>query len=381
MRRKLGLGALLVLLVSGGVIFLRERPITVQLAMPETQVPLRIYGLGTVEARVLSKVGFEIGGSLVSLLVDSGDRVSRGQNIGALNAAVQEARTERARAALASNSATLVKAEAARARILAVLAQVQANNRRQQELVRQSVTSPQRAEEAQRDENVAQADLAVADADVTVIRPQRADAEAALRQEEATLDQFRLKAPYDAVVISRHVEAGAVVKAGDPIFTLIDPGTIWIQAYIDEERAGQLAVEQPAMIRIRSRPQSEFKGKIVRIGLESDRVNEERRVWLLCEDCPPQMYLGEQADARILTGVRERAIMVPEVAISGFDGRRGRVWLVRDGRLTEAELTFGARDDRGRVEVTGGLPEGDRIVASPLSGLRSGRRATIGTQP
>lgn len=381
MRRKLGLGALLVLLVSGGVIFLRERPITVQLAMPETQVPLRIYGLGTVEARVLSKVGFEIGGSLVSLLVDSGDRVSRGQNIGALNAAVQEARTERARAALASNSATLVKAEAARARILAVLAQVQANNRRQQELVRQSVTSPQRAEEAQRDENVAQADLAVADADVTVIRSQRADAEAALRQEEATLDQFRLKAPYDAVVISRHVEAGAVVKAGDPIFTLIDPGTIWIQAYIDEERAGQLAVEQPAMIRIRSRPQSEFKGKIVRIGLESDRVNEERRVWLLCEDCPPQMYLGEQADARILTGVRERAIMVPEVAISGFDGRRGRVWLVRDGRLTEAELTFGARDDRGRVEVTGGLPEGARIVASPLSGLRSGRRATIGTQP
>jgi HlyD family secretion protein len=363
------------------VIFLRERPITVQLAMPETQVPLRIYGLGTVEARVLSKVGFEIGGSLVSLLVDSGDRVSRGQNIGALNAAVQEARTERARAALASNSATLVKAEAARARILAVLAQVQANNRRQQELVRQSVTSPQRAEEAQRDENVAQADLAVADADVTVIRSQRADAEAALRQEEATLDQFRLKAPYDAVVISRHVEAGAVVKAGDPIFTLIDPGTIWIQAYIDEERAGQLAVEQPAMIRIRSRPQSEFKGKIVRIGLESDRVNEERRVWLLCEDCPPQMYLGEQADARILTGVRDRAIMVPEVAISGFDGRRGRVWLVRDGRLTEAELTFGARDDRGRVEVTGGLPEGARIVASPLSGLRSGRRATIGTQP
>jgi HlyD family secretion protein len=135
------------------------------------------------------------------------------------------------------------------------------------------------------------------------------------------------------------------------------------------------------MIRIRSRPQSEFKGKIVRIGLESDRVNEERRVWLLCEDCPPQMYLGEQADARILTGVRDRAIMVPEVAISGFDGRRGRVWLVRDGRLTEAELTFGARDDRGRVEVTGGLPEGARIVASPLSGLRSGRRATIGTQP
>ncbi|MBN8535177.1 MAG: efflux RND transporter periplasmic adaptor subunit [Rhizobiales bacterium] len=381
MRRALVFGALLALVIAGGIVFLRERPIAVQIAMPETQVPLRIYGLGTVEARVLSKVGFEVGGSLVSLLADSGDRVSRGQEIAVLNAAVQEARAERARAALAANSAALVKADAARIRIQAVLAQVQANNRRQQELARQNVTSTQRAEEAQRDENVARADLAVAEADVAVIRSQRADAEAALRQEEATLSQFRLKAPYDAVIISRQAEAGAVVKAGDPIFTLIDPGTVWIQIYIDEERAGQLALDQPATIRIRSQPQAQFTGRIVRIGLESDRVNEERRIWLVCENCPPQMYLGEQADARILTGVRESALMVPEMAIRGFDGRRGRVWMVRDGRLAEAEIALGARDDRGRVEVRGGLPDDARIVVSLPSGMRSGRRVRIEAQP
>jgi HlyD family secretion protein len=262
-----------------------------------------------------------------------------------------------------------------------VLAQVQANNRRQQELARQNATSAQRVEEAQRDENVAQADLAVAEAEVAVIRAQRAELEAALRQEEALLRQFRLIAPYDAVIISRHFEAGAVVKAGDPIFTLIDPQSIWIQAYIDEERAGQLALGQPAVIRIRSQPQSEFRGRIVRIGLESDRVNEERRVWLACEDCPARMYLGEQADVRILTGERERAIMVPEVAIAGFDGHRGRVWLVQDGQLAEAELTFGARDDRGRVEVVGGLAEEAVIVAARVPGLRPGRRARIEVQP
>jgi len=381
MRRALVFVAIFVALAAGGALYLRGQPITVRVAVPETQVPLRIYGLGTVEARVLSKVGFEVGGSLMSLAADAGDRVARGQEIAVLNAAVQEARVERARAALAANSAAQAKAEASRARILAVLAQVQANNRRQQELARQNVTSAQRVEEAQRDENVAQADLAVAEAEVTVIRSQRADAEAALKQEETLLRQFRLTAPYEAVVISRHSEAGAVVKAGDPIFTLIDPQSIWIQAYIDEERAGQLALDQPAVIRIRSQPQSEFKGKIVRIGLESDRVNEERRVWLACEDCPSRMYLGEQADARILTGVRARAHMVPEVAISGFDGRRGRVWLVRDGRLAEVELAFGARDDRGRVEVAGGLPEGEHIVISQSPALRAGRRTTIEVQP
>lgn len=381
MRRALIFGLIFAALAAGGIFYLRERPVSVKVAMPEMQVPLRVYGLGTVEARVLSKVGFEVGGSLVSLLADAGDRVPRGQAIAVLNAAVQEARVERARSALASNTAAVAKAEASRTRILAVLDQVQANNRRQQELARQNVTSVQRAEEAQRDENVARADLTVAEAEVAVIRTLRADAEAALRQEIALLGQFQLSAPYDAIVISRQAEAGAVVRAGDPIFTLIDPRSIWIQAYIDEERAGQLALDQPATIRIRSQPQSEFKGRIIRIGLESDRVNEERRVWLACEDCPSQMFLGEQADTRILTGTRESAIMVPEVAIAGFDGRRGRVWLIRDGRLEEADLTFGARDDRGRAELVGGLPDGAGIVISPSTGFRPGRKARIELRP
>jgi HlyD family secretion protein len=381
MRRALIFGLILAALAAGGIFYLRERPITLQVATLEMQVPLRIYGLGTVEARVLSKVGFEVGGSVASLMADAGDRVLRGQDIAVLNAAVQEARLERARSALVSNTAALAKAEASRARILAVLDQVRANNRRQQELARQNATSVQRAEEAQRDENVARADLTIAEAEVTVIRTQRADAEAAVRQEVALLGQFRLSAPYDAIIISRQAEAGAVVKAGDPIFTLIDPRSIWIQAYIDEERAGQLALDQPATIRVRSQPQSEFKGRVIRIGLESDRVNEERRVWLACEECPPQMFLGEQADTRILTGMRETAIMVPEVAISGFDGRRGRVWVIRDGQLEEAELKFGARDDRGRVEVVGGLTDGAKIVTSPAAGFRPGRKARIEPKP
>ncbi|KQZ96260.1 hypothetical protein ASD64_17515 [Mesorhizobium sp. Root157] len=71
--------------------------------------------------------------------------------------------------------------------------------------------------------------------------------------------------------------------------------------------------------------------------------------------------------------------MVPEVAITGFDGHRGTVWSLQDGRLTRVELTFGARDDRGRVEVTDSLS--DVIVARPPQGATEGRRARIGNVP
>ncbi len=381
MRRVWLFGLLAALAIAAGFLFLTERPLTVTVAQPESDVALRIYGLGTVEARILSRVGFEVGGALTALAADAGDRVAPGQEMASLHAAEQEARVARARAAVAANEANLAKADAAVVRARAVLAQREAANRRQQGLAQRDVTSIQRAEEAQRDEDVARADLAVAEADVAVIRAQGMDAAAALRQEETLLAHHRLIAPYDALVVARHAEAGTVVKAGDPVLTLIDPASIWIQAYVDEERAGQLSLGQPGTIRLRSQPAAEFHGTIGRIGIESDRVNEERRVWLTCSDCPAEMFLGEQAEVRILTGTRASALMVPELAITGFDGHRGTVWTVADGRLTRAELTFGARDDRGRVEVTAGLPEGAAIVARVPKGAAEGRRARIAEAP
>ena len=381
MRKSLIYGAVAVLALGAGALFLTERPLEVSVVSPETDVPLRIYGLGTVEARILSRVGFEVGATLETLDVDAGDTVRKGQELAVLHQGEQEARVLRARAAVAASTASLAKSTAALDRAQAVLAQRVAANDRQKALARQDVASAQRAEEAQRDEDVARADLAVAHADLAVIKAQGEDAAAALMMEETLLAHHRLKAPYDATVVARHAEPGTVVRAGDPIFTLIAPETVWIQAYIDEERAGQLALGQPGTIRLRSQPAGEFHGTVARIGLESDRVNEERRVWLTCTDCPQPMYLGEQAEVRILTGTRDRALMVPELAIDGFDGHRGTVWIVQDGRLGRADLSFGARDDRGRVEVTAGLPDGAEIVAMPPKGADEGRLARIGTAP
>lgn len=377
MRRLWLYGLAAAALAAATVLFLRERPLGVTVVQPGHEVPLRIHGLGTVEARVLSRVGFEAGGAIASLAADAGDRVRAGQELASLHAAEQEARVARARAAVAAGRAGIARAEAAVTRARTVLAQREAANRRQQGLALREATTAERAEEAQRDEDVARADLAVAEADAAVIRAQGEDADAALRQEEVLLAQRRLVAPYDAVIVSRHAEPGTVVKAGDAIFTLIDPASVWIQAYIDEERAGQLALGQPGSIRLRSQPAGEFHGTIERIGLESDRVNEERRIWLSCADCPQPMYLGEQAEVRVLTATRATALMVPETAIEGFDGHRGTVWAVQDGRLARLALTFGAGDDLGRVEVAGGLPEGAQVVARPPRGAAEGRAARI----
>lgn len=381
MLRKLAVIVVVALAIAAAWVFISERPLSVKLVQPEKDVALRIYGLGTVEARVLSRIGFEVGAALLTLSADVGDHVAKNQEMARLHTAEQEARVARAQAAVEANAAALLKAKAGVEKARAVLAERALANKRQQDLTRKDVASVQRSEEAQRDEDVARAELAVAEADAAVVAAQGTDSAAALEFEKTLLEHHRLLSPYDAVVVTRHAEPGTVVRAGDPIFTLIDPRTIWIQAYIDEERAGRLAVGQPATIRLRSQPQREFSGSISRIGLESDRTNEERRIWLTCTDCPDPLYLGEQAEVRITTGTRQSALMVPEIAISGFDGHHGKVWLLQDGKLTQALLTFGDRDDRGRVEVTGGVPDGAGIVADVVQQAREGRWARANDVP
>ena len=377
MRRSLVGLAVLVALGAGGYFFLTERPLVVPVVSVEQDVPVRVYGLGTVEARIVSKIGFEVGAALTGLTVDSGDLVSEGQVLARLHRAEQQARVARAEAAVEAAGATLGKTEASVVRARAVLAQREAANARQQALVGRSTISAQSAEEAQRDVEVAAAELAVAESEVEIADAQIADAEAGLRYEATLLENRVLRAPFDAVVVERHVEAGTVVRAGEPIFTLMDPATVWTLAYIDEARAGTVALGQDAEVRLRSLPHEVFGGTVARIGIESDRVNEERRVWIACDRCPPQPYLGEQAEVRITVATLSEALLVPEVAVSGFDGHQGRVWAVRDGRLEEVPLVFGHRTEDARLEIVSGLPDGAQVVAAPVNGLAEGRMARV----
>jgi len=377
-RRRLGqLGALLLVLAAavGGWLFLNVRPLPVSVVGPERDVAIRLFGLGTVEARVLARVGFEVGAALDAVFVDHGDRVTQGAKLARLRTAEQAARVARAEASVAIAEASAGRAAANLDRAQAVQAERKAANRRQEELARRSVVAAQTAEQALRDVAVAAAETVVAESEILVEKARLDDARALLVYEKTLLDQHALAAPFAAVVVERHVEPGTVVAPGAAVFTLVDPETLWILAYVDEARAGGLALGQPAELRLRSLPAERFAVEVARIGLESDRVTEERRVWLGCVTCPDQLYLGEQAEVLIETARLADALLVPEAAVSGFDGRTGTVWLVRDGRLEQALLGFGAWSEDARLEVQGGLPEGALIVARPVPGLAAGRRA------
>jgi HlyD family secretion protein len=351
------------------------RPLQVEVAHVSENVPVRVFGLGTVEARVLSKIGFETGAAITELNADHGDIVKQGQVLARLHAAQQQSKVARANAAVLSAEVAIRKAEANLAKARAILAQRLEMNRRKQELVSRQVTSAQAGEEAQRDEDVAKADVLVAESDIGVTKALLADARAQLAYESAILEQHTLIAPFDALVVDRQKELGAVVKAGDPIFTLVARDSIWALAYIDESRAGAIREGQPVEVRLRSLPHQVYPARVVRIGIESDRVSEERRVYVKCERCPVRLHLGEQAEVLITVTTLAKATLVPEASVIGYDGSKGTVWTIENGRLARRLVSFGHRTEDARLEIAGGLPDSAAVVSKVGALLREGRAA------
>lgn len=373
--------SLVTLAVIGSALFgawaLVFRPVGVQVARSEPDVAVQVFGLGTVEARVELKIGFKVSGILVDLEADVGDRVAKGAVLARLDSREQQAQVARAKAAIEQGEANLQRSTASVEKSKANYANAKSINQRRQTLVQSNVASVEETETAKTAQDAALADLNLANSDVAVAQAAIDDAKANMQLQGATLDFHTLTAPYDALVITRSKELGDAIAANDPVFSIVDPKTIWVLAYIDESKAGEIALGQPADIVLRSQPNRRVAGHVARIEPESDRVNEERRVEVAFNQIPDNINLGEQAEVYITTVHLAHPLLVPEAAIIGLSKDHGTVWTVENGRLQQESATLGHRLLDGRYEITGGVPEKAQVVTQLGSGLRVGRAAAI----
>jgi HlyD family secretion protein len=382
-RRRLLVSLILLIIavsLAAGGWYLFVRPIQVEVLDVQRDIPVQVFGLGTVESRVTSKVGFKVAGVLTDLLADQGDCVAKGGVLARLDSREQEARVSRAKANVEQAKANLDRALAAVAKAEASYANAKNINDRRQTLLQHNNVSVEAAETAKATLDIAEADLNLAQSDIEVARAAMRDAQAQEQLERVTLDLHTLTAPYQARVIVREKELGTALAAGEPVFSLVDCKTIWVLAYIDESKAGEIMVGQSAEIVLRSLPGRRFQGRVERIEIESDRVNEERRVNVIFDQVPQDYHLGEQAEVYITTTRLPHALLVPEVVIEDLKSDRGTVWTVEDGRLARRDVILGHRMLDGRIEILDGIPDGARVLASLPSGLRVGRATVAGEQ-
>lgn len=238
---------------------------------PEGGHPDRLELFGNVDIRQVD-LSFRVAGRIDQVLVDEGDAVAAGDTVAMLDGADFSDAVALATAQLAVQQATLdaltagsrpeeiAQAEANVDQARASLRFAQATLDRQATLAERDFAPTQVLDEAQMQLDLAQTRLQVALETLSLIRsgPREEEIRAARAQRNALavslelarrrLADTELIAPNDGQILTRIREPGAVVGAGEPVFTLSLISPVWVRAYVEEPDLGHVVPGTPARV-------------------------------------------------------------------------------------------------------------------------------------
>jgi HlyD family secretion protein len=412
------------LVVLGGVAgYLQRRPATT--TGPATAIATRrdlsatVVATGTIKAVVGGevKVGSRIPGRVERLVVQVGDRVTPGQVIATLEQDELRATLEKTQAELATAEAraaqtradlNVVRATADTAvaretsRLSAVRATVrqaeatfrlaEANAGRSRQLFERELIARQEVETAQRERDVAhaqlngaqhevqqaEAGLATAQAEVgkvlvkelelVAMQRQVDQSRAAVKVAQANLSYATITAPIAGIVASVSTQQGETVTSGSaaaqaPTFvTIIDLDRLEAHAYVDETDIGKVQVGQAASFTVDAFPDREFTGAVTAIYpkalIQLNVVTYD--VVIAIDNRDGLLRPDMTTNVTITVARRERALTLPNGAVRREGGER--YVLVTDGdRMVRRPITAGWRD-KSYTEVLRGLKEGERVL-------------------
>ena len=248
---------------------------------------------GTVEATE-TRLGFQAAGRVTEILVDEGDSVTAGQPLARLDSAELDARREQAEARVDASRAQLRElergfrseeirqAEAALATASERVGDAERDLGRATMLFEGGAVSREILDKAQTAFGIASSQRSQSAEQLRLLRtgarPERieaqravvAEAEAAVRAIDATLENLVVASPIDGIVTVRHAEPNEIIGPGQPVLTLMNPGDRWVRIYIPEDRIGDVSLGNPAKITADTWPDRSFEGRVVYIASEAE---------------------------------------------------------------------------------------------------------------
>lgn len=304
---------------------------------------------GTIQPLRQATVAAQVAGNVLALNVKAGDRVRTGQPIARIDERDVQAGVLRGAAAVAQ-----ADAEARNARLQA---------ERTRELRAQGFVSQAAVDTAETQLKAAQAGLQQA---------QAAKSQAMLARGYASVN-----APFDAVVLATHVDAGDLASPGRAMATLYAPGALRAVVQVSASQAELARAAQRVEVEL---PSGRWVLPERRTELGATDAVSQTVEWRL--DLPatalPGLTPGQNVRVRFSAAAslpRDAAPSVPQAAVL----RRGEltaVYVVQDGAFVLRAVRLGP--DRGGegVDVLAGLRPGERVAADALrAGLAAARPA------
>ncbi len=202
------------------------------------------------------------------------------------------------------------------------------------------------------------------------------DARARLSAAEENRDATNVLAPYDGVVSERFVNPGDIVNPGAPLFALVDPSTMRLEAAVPATELAQVRVGAPVRFSVTGYPDRVFEGRISSVNPSADPQTRQVRLFVRIPNTGQRLVAGLFAEGRVAHETRE-ALTIPALALDQR-GLTPQVVRLKDGIVERVTVTVGARDEAtDRVEIREGLVAGDTVLVGAALGVSVGSRVRV----
>ena len=314
--------------------------------MPETRVEIRS----------------KLPGTLDTVTVQLGDRVTEGQVLATLDRREIDAGVDAAVAAVAVGKAGVDAADAA-------YENAGQEVERARGLFEKGAIPKQRLQAAETQWRASKAQRDLANANVE-------QANAALRRAREVQRDATLRAPIAGVIVERNYDAGNLVGPGSdtPVVAVANLRSLKLEAGVSELEAGRLKPGATARVTVQARPGETFTGRVAALAPEVDTRNRHFRVDIRVANADLAMLSGMYATARIPTATAE-GVIVPREAV--FDRHGGRAVYRVQGDIVSIVAVKEGLSDGKRVVLVSGVQSGDTIVADARREVTDGARVRV----
>lgn len=248
---------------------------------------------GNVEVTEVN-MGFKSPGRVLELLVEEGQKVNKGDRLAVLDSAEVRGYVSQNRALLnetvirldelkvGARPQELQQAEAGLKQTEAELSKAKKDFERAESLFKQEAITAQQMDTANKIYDIAISQHKKATEALSLVKEgprkeaikaaeQRVrQAEAVVRVSEERLKDTVIYAPASGVILRKNVEAGEMVSAGMPVYTIGDLENPWIKVYVKEDKLGLVRLGQKAEIKTDSYKDKTYEGVVTNISSEAE---------------------------------------------------------------------------------------------------------------
>lgn len=341
-----------------------------------------VVATGRVATVSRAQVGSEITGVVLERFVQEGDQVVPGDLLLVLKSdelLTQVRQAEVALTELATSRRPQAVAELATAKAQLEQASREAARRRNLEA---GILSAEEIEQAVEAERVARNNFETVRLKTAALAPGQVE-EAKLREQlaaaQAQLAKTKIRSTVTGTVLTLDVEPGDLIQPGQTLFSIALKGNTEIRVPLDERNLPQLALQQKATVISDAYPDQAFPARINFIAPSIDPQRGTVEVRLAVDPVPNFLRQDMTVSVNVETNRRERALAIPNDALSSIKGDKASVLLVHDGKIKHQQVSLGLRG-LAMSEVVSGLSDGDQVLANAEAPLTEGARVRLKQQ-